>query len=107
MSSQYASVVSDHNPERSGLPEAARGVFAAKSGLPSAPRGRPGVWVGGHWANRQVALRRTAIPKPALPEGIVDSWTSHGANSLRQQPGLPRDRYVILSNSPARYQDQH
>src|SRR6185369_9248266 len=32
-----------HTPDRSGLPFAARGVFAARLGLPSAPRGVPGV----------------------------------------------------------------
>src|SRR5580765_2208575 len=32
-----------HTPERSGLPFAARGVFADKLGLPSAPRGVRGV----------------------------------------------------------------
>src|SRR5215467_13799935 len=31
-----------HTPERSGLPLVARGVFADRFGLPSAPRGVPG-----------------------------------------------------------------
>src|SRR6059058_2193931 len=39
-----------HTPDRSGWPSAAFGAGALRSGLPSAPRGTPGVGVASHCA---------------------------------------------------------
>src|ERR1700730_5525915 len=79
-------VLGIHTPDRSGWPSAAFGAGALRSGLPSAPRGTPGVGVSSHCAESGAA-RMAAKTSPILtvitigPIGLSAQLTGYRTTS--------------------------